>query len=389
MNPQQSGIADYSEELLDYLRKDAEIDLFVDDVNPSNPKILENFRCYNYQEFSQIKNNNKYDNIIYHMGNNVLHEYIYLTLMRYPGIAILHDYNIHPFVREITLARRNSEAYYKAIENCYRDIGKILSARLNKEKRYLNTYRFPLNNTVCNLSKAVIVHSKWVKNQIANKNVVVIPMGVSIEPEITQEAIIKLRKKKGLKKDQYIISCLGDVVHTKRIDVVIKAFSILKLFIPNAKLILIGKCYQEMKEIIETLIERYRLNEFISITGRVTLEEYKEYMKLSDVIINLRFPTLGETSASLMRTMSYSKPAILSSVNQFNEIPDECCIKVNVGRKEQDLLLNALMKLRKDPYIRTRIGKNARRYVIKNCSWDIVAEKYLSVLHSYTVNNRL
>ena len=109
-----------------------------------------------------------------------------------------------------------------------------------------------------------MTHNKWIKNQITNKNVSVIPMGVNIEPEITQEAIIKLRRERDLIEDQYIISCFGDIVHTKRIDVVMKAFSILKLFIPNTKLILIGKCYQEMKEIIQQLEKEGLVHNFDS-----------------------------------------------------------------------------------------------------------------------------
>ena len=81
--------------------------------------------------------------IIYHIGNNILHKYIYLTLKRYPGITVLHDYNIHSFVREISSTKGNNDTYFKELEGCYHTIGKLLSARINKEKSLGISWHLP------------------------------------------------------------------------------------------------------------------------------------------------------------------------------------------------------------------------------------------------------
>lgn len=380
LNPQHSGISDYSESLLKHLKEYAEINLFVDGITPSNPDIVNNFKHYDYKEFEDLNIKNKYDQIIYHIGNNTLHEYIYIMLQRYPGITVLHDFNISSFVRHITIVKDKPEDYLKEVEDCYGVLGKFISERVNKKDYDLDLYKFALNNKIIASSKAVIVHSQWVKNQIACNNVFIIPMGADLEPEITPELMSTIRKEKGIPDETFVISCFGDIVHTKRIDVVIKAFSIFRLFFSDAKLFLVGKCHSEMEEIIHRLLERYNLHDSICITGRVDLEDFKKYMKASDVIMNLRYPTMGETSASLLRAFSYGKPVIISNVNQFREFPDDCCLKVEVGDREQDMILSHLIRLKRDPLLRKRLDENERRYIEENCSWEKVTKKYLEVI---------
>lgn len=377
LNPQHSGIADYSEDLLAHLRRYAKVDLFVDGIIPSNPDVADNFRYYDYKEFEKMAAS--YDTILYHMGNNTLHEYIYKTLKRFPGITVLHDYNIHSFIRSTTLTKGDHQAYINEIEACYGQLGRFITEKIKKYDFDLNVHRFSLNDEVFNSSKAVIVHSRWCMEQTAGNNVFVVPHGINIEPLTTGE-IRSIRDGLGITQDTLMLACLGDIVFTKRIDVVIKAFSIFRLFNKEAKLFLIGKRYPDMEDKVRRLVDFYGLEGSTTITGKVDLDIFKKYMKASDIILNLRYPTMGETSGSLIRAMSYGKPVIVSNVNQFREFPDDCCLKVDVCDREQDIILSHLMRLGKDPLLRKKVGDKAKRYVEENCSWEKAALKYLDVI---------
>jgi hypothetical protein len=87
VSPQKTGISDYSEqEILPYLSKFCDIDVFIDKhVKPTNNDLIKNFNIYPYTEFPALEKN--YDIFLYQMGNNSLHEFIYNTLMQYPGIV--------------------------------------------------------------------------------------------------------------------------------------------------------------------------------------------------------------------------------------------------------------------------------------------------------------
>ena len=48
-------------------------------------------------------------------------------------------------------------------------------------------------------------------------------------------------------------------------------------------------------------------------------------MAACDVLVNLRYPTMGETSGSVIRALSLGKPLVVSDVGWFSELPDDAC----------------------------------------------------------------
>ena len=68
MPPAKSGIADYSAVLVEHLRQGAEVDIF----RSARPGF----------------NASAYDAVIYQIGNNGYHDYVYETAVAHPGIVI-------------------------------------------------------------------------------------------------------------------------------------------------------------------------------------------------------------------------------------------------------------------------------------------------------------
>ncbi len=93
-------------------------------------------------------------------------------------------------------------------------------------------------------------------------------------------------------------------------------------------------------------------------------------------IVNLRSPTMGETSGTAIRALSLGKPLVVSDVGWFSELPDEVAIKVPVDDEEVDTLTAALDLL-------APVRTCARRWVRRRASsraaihdLDRVAERY-------------
>ena len=91
LSPQPSGISDYCEELLPALARHAEIDLWIDPAwKPDKTAINERFPIYPYTESSFPAE--KYDQLVYHMGNDYgSHRFVHQALSRHPGVVVLHD----------------------------------------------------------------------------------------------------------------------------------------------------------------------------------------------------------------------------------------------------------------------------------------------------------
>src|SRR5215204_3759356 len=99
-NPIQSGISDYSEELLSALgqaRVDGQtpqIDLFIDKgYKPSNPALSAKSNILQGRDFDRLAS--RYDAAIYQMGNSPAHAYIYEALLKHPGVVVMHEFILH------------------------------------------------------------------------------------------------------------------------------------------------------------------------------------------------------------------------------------------------------------------------------------------------------
>ena len=57
-------------------------------------------------------------------------------------------------------------------------------------------------------------------------------------------------------------------------------------------------------------------------------------MAACDVLVNLRYPTMGETSGSVIRALSLGRPLVVSDVGWFSELPDDVVLKVPVDEYE-------------------------------------------------------
>jgi Glycosyl transferases group 1 len=97
--------------------------------------------------------------------------------------------------------------------------------------------------------------------------------------------------------------------------------------------------------------------------GRLGRAEFLTAMRAVDVAVNLRYPTAGETSGTLMRLLGLGKAVIVTADGAFAEIPDGCCAKIDPDETEEELLAATLRRLAADPELRREMGDNARRHM--------------------------
>ena len=65
------------------------------------------------------------------------------------------------------------------------------------------------------------------------------------------------------------------------------------------------------------------MREGVTITGRLEIDRFLLYMRACDVAVNLRHPTAGETSGTVIRLLGLGKPLIVNETGSFAEIPDD------------------------------------------------------------------
>ncbi|HYX27812.1 MAG TPA: methyltransferase domain-containing protein, partial [Pyrinomonadaceae bacterium] len=380
LSPQRSGISDYSEELLPYLAEDAEITLFVDGFAPTNPDIVSRFEICDYRKQPAIlKQLSTFDAVIYHMGND--HRYhtgIFETMMKSPGIAVLHDFVLQDFFLNLAQTRKDMRLYLDEVGACYGDTVKAAASEALASgatpRIAANPVRFPLNDRIVRAAKGVIVHSHWSRQRLA-----AICPGALVQtiPHHITETAASARHHRPVTNAAIRIASFGLITPNKGIERALRALSSLRDQ-HDFKYVLVGEAnpYFDVRE----LIRNYGLEDRVEITGHVDLAEFQKHIFESDIAINLREQVIGETSGSLCRIMAAGVPAIVSNSGWFGELPNDAVVKLDMGRHDDALLKAYLTALIVDGELRREIGGNARRHVLAHNDIRDGAKQYLAFI---------
>lgn len=380
MPPQRTGIANYySKNLLPHLARHFDIDVFWDGLAPE--ETVEGVR--KAYPLGQLEDRcDDYDGIIYHLGNNSLyHKNIYDLAWRIPGIAVLHDYNLHPFMLQSYLMKGNHEMYQAALEEGYGKEGAEHFLNIMAKRQRPDIWKYPMSHAIVKRSKATIVHHHWVRAQFPRElPVYVIPLlAQAYEAKSEKEKSEAFRAKYGIKRHEFVIGCYGFINSNKRPEKVVGALSILRQKGYPARVVFAGELSPEIPHLVD-LIKRSGLQEAVIITGYLNDEEYIGSLAAADLAVNLRYPTMGEASATLVEALAYGKATIVSKVNQYMEYPENVCWKVDVGQNEINQLADYIEVLLKEPAVRERQGLYAQEFASNAMGVETVSEEYWHVI---------
>ncbi|MBC8166950.1 MAG: glycosyltransferase, partial [Bryobacteraceae bacterium] len=358
MPPSRSGIADYSSALVDKLSKRAEITVF--------------------DRESERFNVNDFDIPVYQIGNNGYHSFVYEEALRTPGVIVLHESNLHHLLAEITIKRNDWDGYLREVE--YDGGAKALAyaSRVRGLEAGPDYEGVPMLRRILEASKGVIVHSRYVERDVRQAgyegSAAVIPHGAWM-PEVDR---MGRRHQLGVDALTPLIGIFGFLKPYKRIAESLRAFKRVLRVEPRAKMILVGEPHPDFP--LQSIVSELGLGNNVRITGFTPIEDFVGYIAACDIVLNLRWPTVGESSGTLLRSLGLGRAVIVSDVGSFAEYPDEICLKVPVGPREEDTLFEYLNLLVSRPQFAEAMGVRAREWVKRECNWDSVADKYIDYL---------
>jgi glycosyltransferase involved in cell wall biosynthesis len=361
--PLRSGIADYSAELLPHLAEHCDVELVVDEGSRPDPSLAGRFPVHGRRELAALLARGRFDAVLYQLGNNRdFHAGIYRTLMEHPGVVVLHELVLHHLVRDLTLFAGDPEGYVAEMRYAYGRTGEAMARRCLATGVPLDPWSYPLFERVADASRGLIVHNRFTRDRVLAgrplARVAVVPHHLSLGP-LPAVPPERARTELGLAPDEFAVATFGFLTAAKRPGVLLRAFARLRRELPRARLLLVGEVspHFDLARVFTP-----ELRDGVTVTGRLELDRFLLYMQACDVAVNLRHPTAGETSGTVVRLLGLGKPLIVNDTGAFAEIPDGCCAKVGLDEAEEDLLLAYLLRLAADPPLRRRMGENARRH---------------------------
>jgi glycosyltransferase involved in cell wall biosynthesis/SAM-dependent methyltransferase len=356
--PARSGIADYSEALVESLKPLVELEVF------SSP--------------SQAFDPARFDIALYHVGNNGHHGFVYETALRHPGVVVMHESNLHHLIADLTIKRGDWDAYVRECEYEGGPTALAFAERVRKLEVGPDYEGVPMTKRILAASRGVVVHSRFMREEMRTAGfagpTAVIPHGAWI-PQADRNGF---RHKLGLDEATPLVGIFGFLKPYKRIAESLRAFRRLLRLVPNVKMILVGEPHPEFP--VEAMIRSMGLSANVRVLGFAPIEDFVGYLGACDIVLNLRFPTVGESSGTLLRSLGLGKAVMVSEVGSFAEFPDDVCLKVPVGPGEEDLIFEYLNLLVSRPDIARQLGERAKDYVARECNWATVAAQYAGFL---------
>jgi glycosyltransferase involved in cell wall biosynthesis len=353
--PSRTGVAHYSSMLLPALRQ--QVDVFALD--------------------SPTTDNRQPTTHIYHLGNNPHHEWIYHEAMKTPGVIVLHDLVLHHLIVEMTLARGDADAYAAALRASHGAAGEAWArgraAGLHSE---MGNFLFPASVQVANRSHAVIVHNEWAAERLRSFGVAtpihVVPHPFEPQPSARGRRE-DVRARHGFRSDERVIGLFGFLTSAKRSDVVLAAFAQARARDARRRLLVVG---EPAPNIDVAAFQR----DGVTFTGYVDDAEFAAYFAAVDRLVNLRYPTAGETSGTLIRAFEAGKPVAVSDYAQFAELPNDCVTKIPFGETEVGQLADFFVDDVDDP------SDAQRRWLDEHASMEKTVSGYLAALNGAPVS---
>jgi glycosyltransferase involved in cell wall biosynthesis len=353
-------VALFSESLLPHLAERCEIKLFTDSHPVAPTPILRKFSVAPLSALTSEAS--EFDAILYHMGNHHrFHKGVFETLLEFPGVTLLHDCVLNQFFAKYALERGNFGMFQRLFRLCYGD------ARVEEAQRFIevkgDSFKFPMAGVVAMRSRGVIVMSEYgrgiVRSEAPGAQVLRINFPCFRFGDATGHADAP-RRRFDIAEKCLVVTSIGHMTPAKRIDVALEAFGKFNEKFPNSVFLLAGD--ESPRLSLDDMIARSSVRNARRL-GYLERADLDALMELSDICVNLRYPSNGEMSASLMEMLGRGKVVAVSDYAQFAEFPDEICVKIGLGPNETDDLARELLDLAQDEARRRRIGEAAKERV--------------------------
>lgn len=345
--PTRSGIADYDSEILSSLSKKSS--LSVSSYEPANAA-------------SALKGG--HDVLLFQIGNDPLHAPSVEALCgpgrRTPAVVVLHDFVLHHLFAAAYLDRGREADYARALEAAHGARGRAFAERCRRGPRVpvwdLDPWELPMSGAVIRAADAVVAHSALVCGAVLRESpktrAVEIPHHVVEAPRTPRE---EARRALGLPPGRPAAASLGVVTPAKRIGKVLEALAALPA--GRRPFLFVGGAVGD-DDPLHRYVEEHGLAGDVRFGGYLSERDFWRAASAADFAVNLRHPTMGETSGVVCRLAGFGLPLVVSDTGWFRELPDAFASKVPVGGDEVSRLAAAMEVLAFDPD-RTRMRSEA------------------------------
>jgi glycosyltransferase involved in cell wall biosynthesis len=293
------------------------------------------------------------------------------ALRHLPGVSTLHDPGLL-HLHEATGEARST--ILAGMRHAAPRLAATYAAQLRDSGRSTraNHLLFDLAGEVLARSRAVVVHSRFAQHRLrlshgaaATAHVAVIPHPIPAAPPPDRAAA---RARLGIPAGAFLVVTAGFAARAKRLDWLAAALE----GQPGIRWIHAGGIDPGQAEAIAGRA---------TVTGHLEAASFADHIAAADVLVNLRFPSNGESSGPLARGLAAGVCCIVSDTGAYAELPREAVIHLPLTHTIR-VLASTLAGLRDNPARAAATGAAGQRHAQAEMTLDAVARRYQDVIEA-------
>lgn len=358
--PARTDIANHTMLLLPELCRLADLVIWTDQ-DEVNPVVADYGTLYRYTaEDIDLVALNSADATVYHLGNNAaFHANILRVSKKFPGILVLHDLVLQglflPWLQENDTS---PDQYCRMMRRYYGDVGVSAWEANQRGEIDLDSYiaQFPLYLPAVDNALAVVTHSRFAFTSLANEDscpVACIPL--AYHPSVGD-------KPSPVHSFPLRLVVFGFIGANRRLEAIFDALSGME-HSSCFHLDIIGSIWDE--PLIRRQIEDKKLSGSVTVHGFVPETELARLLGGAHLAINLRFPTMGETSGSQLRIWENRLPSLVSRVGWYAELPEDVVAFVHPDHEVEDIRRH-LTDFLENPQYFAVMGDKGYRFLVEH-----------------------
>jgi glycosyltransferase involved in cell wall biosynthesis len=329
--------------------------------------------------------------ILHQIGNNRDHVFVLDALRCFGGVTSLHDLSLL-YVHELGAA--NLADLYGQMQQPARALGSTYARHWKQAglKTAANYLLFDMVGQVLSRSLSVIVHSQYARNKLIAVHGREYESKIAVIPHFAKQMAIassrEARQELGIDPDETLILTSGFATKAKRFDWLVEALGSMRAQGHRFRWIHAGEERPAEYALSAAVKARPGLADCFELTGYLSDDKLDGYIVASDIVVNLRFPSVGESSGTLARAFSAGRCCIVNDTAAYAEIPRDVVVHVPVF-DTVGALVRALVPLLDDRALRESFGDRARQYARRFLTIKTVAKSYVEVIASSYVQRAL
>ena len=335
-------------------------------------------------------NAHEFDRIVYHFGNSNFHRHMFAMLAKHPGVVVLHDFFLSGVVADMETSGYAPSNWFGEL---YRSHGYGPASERHLEKQPVDViWRYPCSGTVLSDATGVIVHAQSTRalarhwhGPEAERKLAVIPHlrepRVSVGRQAAREAL-------GLGQDDFVVCAFGGLGPTKLNHRLIDAFLASRLSRdPRCVLVFVGSNEGENYGRQLNAAIRSAPNARIRITGWEDEPRFQLYLAATDIAVQLRALSRGETSGTVLDCMNGGVPLIVNAHGSMADLPAGTTWMLPDPFTDAELV-EAIETLETDVERREGIATAAVDHVRRNNNPAEVAARYAEAIEDFAARPR-